>query len=163
MVAADNDEALPEYLYSGVRAEFYGVEAQDRIHLLESPYGNFDLELSGDYTRAKNRDTGQPLPRIAPLRLNSALIWELQQWQARLEVEHAASQHRVPDEELSTDGYTTLGASVGYRFDMGGSQWLAFVKGENLTNQTVRYASSILRDSVPAAGRGIEAGVKVAF
>ncbi|MDN6873286.1 TonB-dependent receptor [Pseudomonas citronellolis] len=163
VVAADSDEALPEYLYSGVRAEFYGVEAQDRIHLLESPYGNFDLELSGDYTRAKNRDTGQPLPRIAPLRLNSALIWELQQWQARLEVEHAASQHRVPDEELSTDGYTTLGASVGYRFDMGGSQWLAFVKGENLTNQTVRYASSILRDSVPAAGRGIEAGVKVAF
>ena len=163
VVAADNDEALPEYLYSGVRADFYGVEAQDRIHLLESPYGNFDLELSGDYTRAKNRDTGEPLPRIAPLRLNSALIWELQQWQARLEVEHAASQHRVPDEELSTDGYTTLGASVGYRFDMGGSQWLAFVKGENLTNQTVRYASSILRDSVPAAGRGIEAGVKVAF
>lgn len=163
VVAADSDEALPEYLYSGVRAEFYGVEAQDRIHLLESPYGNFDLELSGDYTRAKNRDTGQPLPRIAPLRLNSALIWELQQWQARLEVEHAASQHRVPDEELSTDGYTTLGASVGYKFDMGGSQWLAFVKGENLTNQTVRYASSILRDSVPAAGRGIEAGVKVAF
>lgn len=163
VVAADSDEALPEYLYSGVRAEFYGVEAQDRIHLLESPYGNFDLELSGDYTRAKNRDTGEPLPRIAPLRLNSALIWELQQWQARLEVEHAASQHRVPDEELSTDGYTTLGASVGYRFDMGGSQWLAFVKGENLTNQTVRYASSILRDSVPAAGRGIEAGVKVAF
>lgn len=163
VVAADSDEALPEYLYSGVRAEFYGVEAQDRIHLLESPYGNFDLELSGDYTRAKNRDTGEPLPRIAPLRLNSALIWELQQWQARLEVEHAASQHRVPDEELSTDGYTTLGASVGYKFDMGGSQWLAFVKGENLTNQTVRYASSILRDSVPAAGRGIEAGVKVAF
>ena len=163
VVAADNDEALPEYLYSGVRADFYGVEAQDRIHLLESPYGNFDLELSGDYTRAKNRDTGEPLPRIAPLRLNSALIWELQQWQARLEVEHAASQHRVPDEELSTDGYTTLGASVGYKFDMGGSQWLAFVKGENLTNQTVRYASSILRDSVPAAGRGIEAGVKVAF
>ncbi|MBI7446922.1 hypothetical protein JEV36_07305 [Pseudomonas aeruginosa] len=41
--------------------------------------------------------------------------------------------------------------------------WLAFVKGTNLTNQTVRYASSILRDRVPAAGRGIEAGVKVAF
>ncbi|SDK13263.1 iron complex outermembrane recepter protein [Pseudomonas delhiensis] len=163
VVAADSDEALPEYLYSGVRAEFYGVEAQDRIHLLESPYGNFDLELSGDYTRAKNRDTGQPLPRIAPLRLNSALIWELQQWQARLDVEHAASQHRVPDEEFATDGYTTLGASVGYKFDVGGSQWLAFVKGENLTNQTVRYASSILRDSVPAPGRGIEAGVKVAF
>ncbi|MEN1896860.1 TonB-dependent receptor [Pseudomonas aeruginosa] len=163
VVAAGDDEALPEYLYSGVRADFYGVEAQDRIHLLESPYGNFDLELSGDYTRAKNKDTGEPLPRIAPLRLNTALIWELQQWQARVDVEHAASQHRVPEEELSTDGYTTLGASLGYNFDLGESRWLAFVKGTNLTNQTVRYASSILRDRVPAAGRGIEAGVKVAF
>ena len=158
MVAAGDDEALPEYLYSGVRADFYGVEAQDRIHLLESPYGNFDLELSGDYTRAKNKDTGEPLPRIAPLRLNTALIWELQQWQARVDVEHAASQHRVPEEELSTDGYTTLGASLGYNFDLGESRWLAFVKGTNPTNQTVRYASSILRDRVPAAGRGIEAG-----
>ncbi|WP_410969953.1 TonB-dependent receptor domain-containing protein, partial [Salmonella sp. SAL4458] len=98
---------------------------------------------SGDYTRAKNKDTGEPLPRIAPLRLNTALIWELQQWQARVDVEHAASQHRVPEEELSTDGYTTLGASLGYNFDLGESRWLAFVKGTNLTNQTVRYASSI--------------------
>ncbi|SDN94771.1 TonB-dependent receptor [Pseudomonas jinjuensis] len=163
VVDADDEEALPEFLYSGVRAEFYGVEAQDRIHLLESPYGNFDLELSGDYTRAKNRDSGEPLPRITPLRLNSALLWELQNWQARLEVEHAASQHRVPENELPSDGYTTLGASLGYRFAVGGSDWLAFVKGDNLTDQTVRYASSILRDSVPAPGRGIEAGVKVAF
>ncbi len=75
----------------------------------------------------------------------------MQQWQARVDVEHAASQHRVPEEELSTDGYTTLGASLGYNFDLGESRWLAFVKGTNLTNQTVRYASSILRDRVPAA------------
>ncbi|MCP1622680.1 TonB-dependent receptor [Pseudomonas nitroreducens] len=163
VVDASDDEALPEYLYSGVKADFYGVEAQDRIHLLDSPYGRFDLELSGDYTRAKNKDTGEALPRIAPLRLNSALLWELQQWQARVGVEYAADQNRVPENELRTDGYTTLGASVGYRFDLGDSRWLAFVKGENLTNQTVRYASSILRDSVPAGGRGIQAGVKVAF
>ena len=119
VVAAGDDEALPEYLYSGVKADFYGVEAQDRIHLLDSPYGRFDLELSGDYTRAKNKDTGEALPRIAPLRLNSALLWELQQWQARVDVEYAADQNRVPENELRTDGYTTLGASLGYRFDLG--------------------------------------------
>lgn len=78
-------------------------------------------------------------------------------------MEYAADQNRVPENELRTDGYTTLGASLGYRFDLGDSRWLAFVKGENLTDQTVRYASSILRDSVPAGGRGIQAGVKVAF
>ncbi len=55
VVAAGDDEALPEYLYSGVRADFYGVEAQDRIHLLESPYGNFDLELSGTTPAPRTR------------------------------------------------------------------------------------------------------------
>ena len=154
---------VPEYLYRGVRARFYGIEAQDRWQLLENRYGSFALELSGDYTRAKNLDTGEDLPRIAPLRLNSGLLWSLDRWQARVDVQHAASQHRKPDNETSTDGYTTLGASVGYRFDIGESQWLAFVRGENLTDQTVRYASSILRDIAPAPGRSVEVGLRTTF
>ncbi|QTT87173.1 TonB-dependent receptor [Pseudomonas chlororaphis] len=154
---------MPEYTYSGVRARFSGIEAQDHWKLGESAYGKFALELSGDYTRAKNLDNGEALPRIAPLRLNSGLLWELDRWQARIDVEHAASQRRVPDNESGTDGYTTLGASAGYHFDIGGSQWLAFVKGENLTNQTVRYASSILRDIAPAQGRSIEVGLRTTF
>jgi len=154
---------MPEYTYSGVRARFAGIEAQDHWKLGESAYGKFALELSGDYTRAKNLDNGEALPRIAPLRLNSGLLWELDSWQARIDVEHAASQRRVPDNESGTDGYTTLGASAGYHFDIGSSQWLAFVKGENLTNQTVRYASSILRDIAPAQGRSIEVGLRTTF
>ncbi|NBF05122.1 TonB-dependent receptor [Pseudomonas sp. Fl5BN2] len=159
----EDASGIPEYAYSGVRARFTGIEAQDRWSLGEGAYGKFALELSGDYTRAKNLDNGQDLPRIAPLRLNSGLLWELDRWQARLDVQHAASQGRVPDNESGTDGYTTLGASAGYRFDVGGSQWLAFVKGENLTNQTVRYASSILRDIAPAAGRSVEVGLRTTF
>ncbi|AZC97716.1 TonB-dependent receptor [Pseudomonas chlororaphis] len=154
---------MPEYTYSGVRARFAGIEAQDHWKLGESAYGKFALELSGDYTRAKNLDNGEALPRIAPLRLNSGLLWELDRWQARIDVEHAASQRRVPDNESGTDGYTTLGASAGYHFDIGSSQWLAFVKGENLTNQTVRYASSILRDIAPAQGRSVEVGLRTTF
>ncbi|QLL12223.1 TonB-dependent receptor [Pseudomonas chlororaphis] len=154
---------MPEYTYSGVRARFAGIEAQDHWKLGESAYGKFALELSGDYTRAKNLDNGEALPRIAPLRLNSGLLWELDRWQARIDVEHAASQRRVPDNESGTAGYTTLGASAGYHFDIGSSQWLAFVKGENLTNQTVRYASSILRDIAPAQGRSIEVGLRTTF
>lgn len=91
-----------------MRARFYGIEAQDRWQLVENRYGSFALELSGDYTRAKNLDSGEPLPRIAPLRLNSGLVWELDRWQARVDVQHAASQHRKPANETSTDGYTTL-------------------------------------------------------
>lgn len=160
----DHDhDGIPEYQYQGVRARFYGIEAQDRWQLAQNRYGSFALELSGDYTRAKNLDSGEPLPRIAPLRLNSGLVWELDRWQARVDVEHAAAQHRKPANETRTDGYTTLGASVGYRFDVGHSQWLAFVRGENLTDQTVRYASSILRDIAPAPGRSVEVGLRTTF
>ncbi|MBM1181255.1 iron complex outermembrane recepter protein [Pseudomonas lundensis] len=156
-------DGMPEYTYSGVRARFTGFEAKDHWKLGESAYGKFALELAGDYTRATNLDTGQALPRIAPLRLSSGLLWELNRWQARVDVEHASNQGRVPDNESGTDGYTTLGASAGYHFDVGGSQWLAFVKGENLTNQTVRYASSILRDIAPAPGRSLEVGLRTTF
>lgn len=103
------------------------------------------------------------MPRIAPLRLSSGLLWELDRWQARVDIEHASHQGRVPRNESGTDGYTTLGASAGYHFEVGSSQWLAFVKGQNLTNQTVRYASSILRDIAPAPGRGIEVGLRTTF
>ncbi|MFJ4142381.1 TonB-dependent receptor [Pseudomonas sp. NPDC089734] len=159
----EDANGIPEYNYSGVRARFSGIEAQDHWKLGENQYGSLALELSGDYTRAKNLDTGEALPRIAPLRLNSGLLWALDKWQARIDVEHASAQHRVPDNESSTDGYTTLGASVGYHFNMGESQWLAFVNGENLTNQTVRYASSILRDIAPAPGRSVEVGLRTTF
>ena len=154
---------IPEYTYSGVRARFTGFEASDHWKLGESAYGKFALELSGDYTRATNLDTGEALPRIAPLRLSSGLLWGLDRWQARLDVEHASNQGRVPDNESGTRGYTTLGVSAGYHFDVGRSQWLAFVKGDNLTNETVRYASSILRDIAPAPGRGIEVGLRTTF
>ena len=156
-------DGIPEYIYSGVRARFTGFEAKDHWKLGESAYGKFALELAGDYTRATNLDTGQALPRIAPLRLRSGVLWELNRWQARVDVEHASNQGRVPDNESGTDGYTTLGASAGYHFEVGNSQWLAFVKGENLTNQTVRYASSILRDIAPAPGRSIEVGLRTTF
>ncbi|MGP5351304.1 TonB-dependent receptor [Pseudomonas helleri] len=154
---------IPEYTYSGVRARFVGFEAKDHWKLGESAYGKFALELSGDYTRATNLDTGEALPRIAPLRLSSGLLWELNRWQARVDVEHASNQGRVPDNESGTNGYTTLGASAGYNFTVGGSQWLAFVKGDNLTDQTVRYASSILRDIAPAPGRSVEVGLRTTF
>jgi len=159
----DDPNGIPEFKYSGVRARFTGFEAQDHWKLGESRYGSFALELSGDYTRATNLDTGEALPRIAPLRLNSGLLWELNKWQARIDVEHAASQGRVPDNETGTSGYTTLGASAGYHFDVGASKWLAFVNAENLTNQTVRYASSILRDIAPAEGRSIQVGLRTTF
>jgi len=153
---------LPVYQYAGVPAELYGVEAEGRARVWQG-YGNVDLELRGDYTLGRNRDTGEPLPRIAPLRLTAALAYGLGPWGARVEVVHASNQGRVPAGDLTTNGYTTLGAALTYQFKTGSAQWLAYLKGENLTNQEVRLASSFLRDIAPQGGRAVRVGLRTTF
>nr|WP_241014083.1 TonB-dependent receptor [Pandoraea nosoerga] len=157
-----DDSNLPVYQYAGVPAELYGVEAEGRARVWQG-YGNLDVELRGDYTVGRNRDTGEPLPRIAPLRLTAALVYGLGRWGARLEMVHASNQARVPANDLPTNGYTTLGAALTYQFRAGGAQWLAYLKGENLTNQEVRLASSVLRDIAPQGGRSVRIGLRTTF
>ncbi|VVD86888.1 putative TonB-dependent receptor [Pandoraea morbifera] len=157
-----DDDTIPVYQYAGVPADLYGVEAEGRARVWQG-HGNLDVELRGDYTVGRNRDTGEPLPRIAPLRLTGALVYGLGRWGTRLEVVHASAQGRVPANELTTSGYTTLGASLTYQFKAGGAQWLAYLKGENLTNQEVRLASSVLRDIAPQGGRAVRVGLRTTF
>ncbi|MFJ2994305.1 TonB-dependent receptor [Pandoraea sp. NPDC087047] len=158
----EDDKSLPVYQYAGVPADLYGFEAEGRARVWQG-YGNLDVELRGDYTIGRNRDTGEPLPRIAPLRLTAALVYGLGHWGARLEMVHASNQGRVPVNDLTTRGYTTLGAALTYQFKTGGAQWLAYLKGENLTNQEVRLASSVLRDIAPQGGRAVRVGLRTTF
>jgi iron complex outermembrane receptor protein len=51
--------------------------------LLQST-STLDLELRGDLVRADNLTLGQPLPRIAPVRLGATLAWATGPWSARL-------------------------------------------------------------------------------
>ncbi|VVE63801.1 TonB-dependent receptor [Pandoraea captiosa] len=157
-----DENPLPVYQYAGVPADLYGFEAEGRARVWQG-YGNLDVELRGDYTIGRNRDTGEPLPRIAPLRLTAALVYGLGHWGARLEMVHASNQGRVPANDLTTSGYTTLGAALTYQFKAGGAQWLAYLKGENLTNQEVRLASSVLRDIAPQGGRAVRVGLRTTF
>ena len=97
-----------------------------------------DVELRGDYTRAYNADTGQPLPRIAPLRFGGGLIYALDRIGARIDVTRVQGQDRVSANELPTDGYTMLNAEA-------------------------RNHVSFLKDIAPLPGRGIMVGVRGSF
>lgn len=65
---------LAQFLYEQVRARFVGLEASGNIRLLEAA-SSLDLSLRGDLVRATNLNNGQPLPRIAPVRLGASLLW----------------------------------------------------------------------------------------
>lgn len=65
---------LAQFLYEQVRARFVGLEASGNIRLIEAA-SSLDLALRGDLVRATNLNNGQPLPRIAPVRLGASLLW----------------------------------------------------------------------------------------
>lgn len=159
-------DAFPEFAYQGVPARFRGLEASGSVRLLQSA-ATVDLELSGDLVRATNANTGQPLPRIAPVRLGTALVVASGPWGGRLGVTRAAGQNRVPTGEQPTDGYTLLNAAVTYTTKAGPSHLLWFARLDNLTNQLAYSASSILTQTAPGKsplpGRGLKVGLQASF
>ncbi|WP_429300923.1 TonB-dependent receptor [Paraburkholderia sp. GAS199] len=162
-VPAGTDDALNEAVYRGVKAEFYGLEFDSKWRVFQKGAHRVDVELLGDYTHARNVETGDPLPRIAPLRATLAADYGYGPFGARAEVVHAWAQHRVPDNDEPTNGYTSLGLTLTYHFRVGVTNWLAFVRGDNLTNQEIRYASSVVRDIAPEGGRSVMVGLRTTF
>ncbi len=163
VVPAGTDDALNEAVYRGVRAEFYGVELDGKWRVFAKGAHRVDVAFTADYTHARNVDTGEALPRIAPLRATLAADYGYGPFGARAELVHAWAQHRVPEDDLPTGGYTTLGLILTYKFRVGPTNWLAYVRGDNLTNQDVRYASSVVRDIAPEGGRSVMVGLRSTF
>ncbi|WP_255469087.1 TonB-dependent receptor [Achromobacter sp. UMC46] len=163
LVAAGDEGALPEARYQGVPARLYGLEAENVTRILQRDGHALDLGLSGDYTISRNRDTGRSLPRIPPLRLRVALDYGYGPYSAGVSVSKAFAQHDHPANDTSTAGYYSLDANAGYRFKATGVQWQAYVRGINLTNQDIRYATSVLRDVAPEGGRAVMVGLRGSF
>ncbi len=160
--ANTGEEILPEVAFRAVPAVFQGLEAQGRFRLSEKS-GNLDLELRADYIKAYNQSTGDPLPRIAPMRMGGSLIYELNRFNTRLDVTRVWGQNRVAANELPTDGYTMVNAYAGYRFNSMSVNWEAFVRANNLLNVEARNHASFLKDIAPLPGRGVMVGLRASF
>jgi iron complex outermembrane recepter protein len=164
--------AYPEYVFKPVRARLSGVEIEGQKRLIN---GAVNVDVSGklDVTRALNVDTTEPLPRIAPMRLNLGVDVSTGAWTGRVEADHAAAQNRVPVTDVATAGYTLLNLSVTRRFALGGvggvggvgTDALWFFKLNNATNALAYSAGAIrsVRDLSPLAGRSFKTGVRLAF
>jgi iron complex outermembrane receptor protein len=163
VVPQGTDDALSQAVYRGVPADFYGFEAESTFRVLERAGHKLDLLLSGDYTNARNSDTGEPLPRIPPLRLGLGLDYAYGAWGAGVSFTKAFAQHRHSDNDDSTAGYYKVDADVTYSFRVDKTQWQAYVRGTNLTNQEIRYATSVLRDIAPEGGRAVMVGLRASF
>jgi iron complex outermembrane receptor protein len=182
-------EILPAYAYRATEARFVGGEWETTFHLLtevsepgagsadargmdafrsllsgqEVARPRLDLELKADYVRATDLTSGMPLPRISPFHARAALDYQLGDFGARLESIFAGEQDRVAANELPTDGYALVNASVSRTFWTGATSTALYVKGVNLTNEEAREHTSFLKDLAPLPGRGIVVGARISF
>ena len=149
-----------------MKAQFRGIEANGRQRLWQNA-STLDLDWRADTVRATNIRTGEPLPRIAPMRLGATLVYGQGPWSAKVGADWHAAQQRVPDGSVATGAYTLVNASVSYRqkLDTTVLQW--FARLDNLTDQLAYSASSILTTTAfgksPLPGRSLKLGVQASF
>ena len=161
---------LPEFVFQQVPARFTGLEASGNIRLMESAQNSgqtLDLELRGDVVRAVNPTTGQPLPRIAPVRLGATLAWAQGAWGARFGVNHVAAQNDVAPGQPVTNAYTLVNASLSYRQKVGATDLLWFARLDNIGDRLAYSATSILTQTAPGKaplpGRNFKVGLQANF
>lgn len=158
--------SLPVQTYQGVAARFRGLEASGRQRLWHDT-ATLDLDWRADSVRARNDSTGEPLPRIAPLRLGATLAYGQGPWSAKLGADWHAAQHRVPAGSVATAAYTLVNASVSYRQKLPGVSLDWFARVDNLTDQLAYSATSILTSTAfgksPLPGRSLKLGVQAGF
>jgi iron complex outermembrane recepter protein len=152
---------LAEAKTIGVPATFMGMEAQGKFRIYEG-MGDLDLNVRGDYVRATNEMTDTPPSRIAPMRIGTGLDYKFGDFASKVDVLHGFKQDRVATNELPTDGYTLVNATISYRLKTA-LNLEAFAKARNLLDEDIRDHSSFLKEIAPMGGRSILFGLRGEF
>ena len=162
----DLSAPVPVYSTTQVQARFTGLEANGKLRLMEGAQ-TLDLALRWDTVQADNLSTGQPLPRIAPMRTGATLLWSSGPWGARVGVDQLAAQSRVPVGQLATDGYTLWNAALTFKAKSGSTNSLWYARLDNAGDTLAYSSSSILTQTVPGKvplpGRSLKIGLQVSF
>ena len=137
-----------------------GVEGEVRFQTGEDT----GLAFFGDHVRGKLRGDGGDLPRIPSdrfgVRLDHAFSHSLS---GEVELARVQRQDRLAAFETETAGYNLLGASLGYEGALGQTEYLLYLKGNNLLDAKARNHSSFIKDDVLLTGRNLTVGMRVSF
>ena len=158
-------KSVPEFLYRGVRARLHGVELEGRQPLPAVAGWGLTLGTTVDLVRGINRDTGEALPRLSPVRGSLSLQAERGPWLIQAELRGAMRQDRVPAFDTPTAGYGILRLNIARHFDIGKLDAMWYVKLDNLANKLAYSAGSVqtIRPLTPLPGRSLFAGMQVRF
>ena len=165
-VLVDEIDELPVYLFVQQDASFTGGEIYADYTLQDGPLGaDWRAEANVDFV-SSDIDGGGDVPLLPPTTFNASLDGDWGLWKAGASVTVAGDQDDPGEGQLPTDGYTTLDLRGAFSLaDVGfGSEGTElFLEARNVTDEEVRYATSVLKDTVPAPGRNIRGGVRIVF
>lgn len=165
-VLVDEIDELPVYLFVQEDTSFTGGEIYVDYTLPAGPLGaDWRAEANVDFV-SSDIDSGGIVPLLPPTTFNASLDGDWGLWKAGASVTVAADQDDTGIGELPTDGYTTLdlrGALSLAELGFGSEGTELFLDVRNVTDEEVRYASSVLKDTVPAPGRNFRGGVRIVF
>ncbi len=162
----DNGETtgVPEYRFRAVPARLHGLELEGRTRFVERPW-TLDLSANLDWLRGRNADSGEPLPRLAPMRATLALDATHGAWRGGAQLRHAAAQNRVSGGDVPTPGYTLLNLWAGWATRWGGTDALWTLKLDNATDRLAYNATAVrtARELAPLGGRALTAAVRLSW
>jgi iron complex outermembrane receptor protein len=153
---------LPIRVWTQDDATFRGIEGEIVAKLVDGDAGRLNLRTFGDHVRGELNDGGN-LPRIAPSRFGMELNWDSERWRAGIGATRVFRQNDVAANELETDGYTFVDASIAWHWDTDAYGGELFLDGHNLGDADARVHTSFLRDKVQLPGRSFSAGIRLFF
>jgi iron complex outermembrane receptor protein len=160
----DVGEALDTYQFTAVDARFWGFEAETDYTLYQSEDTAIQLGFMADYVNAGNLDSGNPLPRIPPLRIGTQFSLAYSTWEFSTQLRYAFSQNDTEPGETETDGYTELNLNLSKAFELtSGNSLTLFARASNLLDEEIRNSTSFLKEIAPQPGRSFGIGARYEF
>jgi iron complex outermembrane receptor protein len=157
-------DTVPEYAFVGVPARLQGIEIDGRWRLLDGAW-RLDAGAGLDWLRGSRRDTGTPLPRLAPLRTRLSLDAAHGAWQGGVALKHAARQTRFAPGDSATPAHTLVDLWAGWTMRVGERELQWTLQLDNAFNRLAYSASTIrtAREVAPLPGRSLALSVRVAL
>jgi|TARA_B100001964_G_scaffold205901_1_gene236630 iron complex outermembrane receptor protein len=155
----ENPEGFAVVEFVAADSLLRGIEAHTDVTVL--PW--LIAEVGFDWVRGEQSTTGDPLPRMPPLRVRTGLRYERDAFQAGGEVIVAGRQDRIFGAETATDGYSLIKLFTSYSFVSGGATSTLTARLDNVTDRLYRNHLSLIKDVVPEIGRNFKLLYSVQF
>ena len=151
---------LTERTWIQADATLHGAEAEASYNWQGD---GFSMRVFADTVRSR-LDSGENLPLQPAARQGLSMGYKEGAVRGLMTLINASAQNRIPTEgETTTPSYTQLDTSLNYTQRYGSTDVVWFVLGRNLLNDTIRLSTSLLKDTVPLAGRSVVLGVRTRF